>query len=216
MTSTGYFPIEVSPESITASAPSITELATSLTSARDGVRPSIIDSIICVAIITGIRAALALRTKFFWIKGTPSAGTSTPKSPRATIKPLLWSIISSMFSSACGFSIFEIIGISKELYFLMSFLMASKSSLLRTKDSANQSTCCSIANIASFTSFSVKAGNDTSVFGRLTPLFDFNGPPWTTDAITSDLPSVDATSKINFPSSNKICSPTLTSFGKDW
>ena len=46
ITSTGNLPTEVSPESITASAPSITELATSFTSALEGVRLSIIDSII--------------------------------------------------------------------------------------------------------------------------------------------------------------------------
>ena len=43
----------VSPESITASEPSITELATSFTSLREGVTESTIDSIICVAMITG-------------------------------------------------------------------------------------------------------------------------------------------------------------------
>ena len=65
MTSTGYFPTEVSPDNITASAPSITEFATSLTSALLGVKLSIIDSIIWVAIITGILACLARRTNCF-------------------------------------------------------------------------------------------------------------------------------------------------------
>ena len=46
ITSTGYLPTEVSADSITASAPSITEFATSFTSARVGVRLSIIVSII--------------------------------------------------------------------------------------------------------------------------------------------------------------------------
>ena len=46
ITSTGYLPTEVSPDSITASAPSMTELATSFTSARVGVKLSIIVSII--------------------------------------------------------------------------------------------------------------------------------------------------------------------------
>ena len=53
-TSTGYFPTEVSPESITASAPSNTLFATSFTSALVGVRLLIMVSIICVAIITGL------------------------------------------------------------------------------------------------------------------------------------------------------------------
>ena len=42
----------VSAESITASVPSITAFATSLTSARVGIGLWIIDSIICVAVIT--------------------------------------------------------------------------------------------------------------------------------------------------------------------
>ena len=45
-TSQGYLPTDVSPESMMQSAPSITEFATSLTSALDGVKLSIIDSII--------------------------------------------------------------------------------------------------------------------------------------------------------------------------
>ena len=49
----GNAPTDVSPLSITASAPSITEFATSFTSAREGVKLSIMDSIICVATITG-------------------------------------------------------------------------------------------------------------------------------------------------------------------
>ena len=83
----GCFPTEVSPESITASAPSIIEFATSFTSALVGTALSIIVSIICVAIITGILALFARLTNFFWINGTSCIGISTPKSPRATIKP---------------------------------------------------------------------------------------------------------------------------------
>ena len=50
-TSAGSWPIAVSPDSITASVPSNTALATSLTSARVGAGASIIDSSICVAVI---------------------------------------------------------------------------------------------------------------------------------------------------------------------
>ena len=49
---TGYLPAAVSADSITASVPSSTALATSLTSARVGIGFWIIDSIICVAVIT--------------------------------------------------------------------------------------------------------------------------------------------------------------------
>ncbi len=52
MVSTGYLPAAVSALSITASVPSSTALATSLTSARVGTGLMIIDSIIWVAVIT--------------------------------------------------------------------------------------------------------------------------------------------------------------------
>ena len=50
----GYLPTEVSPDSITASAPSSTALATSEASARVGRECSIIESSIWVATITGL------------------------------------------------------------------------------------------------------------------------------------------------------------------
>ena len=53
-TPTGSRPMAVSPDSITASVPSNTALATSLTSARVGDGAVIIDSSICVAVITGV------------------------------------------------------------------------------------------------------------------------------------------------------------------
>jgi hypothetical protein len=65
----------------------------------------------------------------------------------------------------------------------------------------------SISNV-----FSVIAGSDIFVLGRLTPL-DFNSPPCITLAITSVFLSVSTISKISFPS-NKILSPVFTSFGK--
>ena len=50
--STGKSPAAVSADSITASVPSSTAFATSITSARVGIGLVIIDSIICVAVIT--------------------------------------------------------------------------------------------------------------------------------------------------------------------
>src|SRR6056300_1668871 len=69
-TLTGYLPTEVSPESITASAPSQTELATSLTSALVGLWLSIMVSIICVAIIHGFAFKWHLDTIIFCTIGT--------------------------------------------------------------------------------------------------------------------------------------------------
>jgi hypothetical protein len=56
--SSKYGPFAVSPESIQASDPSMTALATSLHSARVGRGFEIIDSNICVAVITGFPAML--------------------------------------------------------------------------------------------------------------------------------------------------------------
>ena len=52
--STGYLPVALSAESITASAPSKTAVATSEASARVGVGASIMLSIIWVATTTGL------------------------------------------------------------------------------------------------------------------------------------------------------------------
>ena len=62
MALTGYLPTALSAESITASVPSITAFATSETSARVGTGLVIIDSIICVAVITTL-----LRVRDSWM-----------------------------------------------------------------------------------------------------------------------------------------------------
>ena len=68
-----------------ASAVSKIAAVTSATSARVGRMCVTIDSSICVATITGTLAAWAWRMISFWMCGTSSSGTSTPRSPRATI-----------------------------------------------------------------------------------------------------------------------------------
>ncbi len=83
--SSGYLPTDVSPESITASAPSSTALATSDASARVGREFSIIDSSIWVATMTGLAFSLAIWMARFCTSGTSSSGSSTPRSPRATM-----------------------------------------------------------------------------------------------------------------------------------
>ena len=62
MALTGCLPTALSAESITASVPSITAFATSETSARVGTGLVIIDSIICVAVITTL-----LRVRDSWM-----------------------------------------------------------------------------------------------------------------------------------------------------
>ena len=105
--STGYWPAALSADSITASAPSKTAVATSETSARVGTGAVIIDSSICVATTTGLPSRRAVRVMRFCRPGTFSSGISTPRSPRATISASEISMISSRRAIACGFSIFD-------------------------------------------------------------------------------------------------------------
>ncbi|MMZ62433.1 hypothetical protein D1872_246410 [compost metagenome] len=107
--STGYFPAAVSPDSMIASVPSKMALATSLASARVGLGLRCIESSICVAVITGLPTRLHFSIMRFCTNGTSSAGISTPKSPRATIRPSETSKISSRLSTPCWFSILEMI-----------------------------------------------------------------------------------------------------------
>ena len=88
-------PAAVSAESITASVPSQTALATSEASARVGRGSVIIDWSICVAVMTGLPSRLALRIIIFWAMNTFSIGISMPRSPRATMMPSAALTISS-------------------------------------------------------------------------------------------------------------------------
>ena len=97
--STGYLPFADSPESITASVPSKIAFATSPASALVGLGFLIIESSICVAVITGFPALLHFLIIIFCINGTSSAGISTPRSPLATIIASLNSRISSKLST---------------------------------------------------------------------------------------------------------------------
>ncbi len=87
--STGYAPIAVSCESITASVPSRIALATSVTSARVGRDERTIESSICVAVIEIRARSPASRSRRFCTIGTSWIGSSIPRSPRATITPSL-------------------------------------------------------------------------------------------------------------------------------
>ena len=100
-------PAADSADSMMASAPSNTAVATSDTSARVGTGAVIIDSSICVATTTGLPARRAARVICFWMPGTASSGISTPRSPRATISASESSMISASRATACGFSILD-------------------------------------------------------------------------------------------------------------
>ena len=86
--SIGHSPTLVSPESISASAPSSTAFATSEASARVGREWVIIDSSICVATITGRACSRAPAAPRASARAAPArAGSPRPRSPRATIRP---------------------------------------------------------------------------------------------------------------------------------
>ena len=93
--SLGNLPVADSPESMTQSVPSRIALATSVASARVGRRLVVMDSSICVAVMTGLPARLALPISCFCRIAISSIGTSTPRSPLAIIMPSAAARISS-------------------------------------------------------------------------------------------------------------------------
>ena len=133
--STGNAPAAVSPESISASAPSQTALATSLASARVGRRCSVMLSSIWVATITGTSSRSAARMMRRCQTGTSSGPTSTPRSPRATITPSEAATMASSARTARPVSIFAMIGMSAPSARTAS-RASSTSAALCTKESA--------------------------------------------------------------------------------
>ena len=167
--SIGYAPTLVSPESITASVPSSTAFATSDASARVGRGAEIIDSSIWVATMTGLALRRAFSTMSFWTIGTSSSGSSTPRSPRATITPSKASMTSSRFSTACGFSILAMSG-RRMSSSRMTSRTSSASLADRTNDSAMKSTPWRSAQRRSSTSLSLIAGTLTCTPGQVDAL----------------------------------------------
>ena len=182
--SRGNLPTALSPESMTASVPSKMALATSLASARVGRGFSVMDSSICVAVMTGLRKSSARRMTCFWISGTFSGATSTPRSPRATITPFATSRMASRFSMACGFSSLAITGATPPSA-AIARRARTTSSAVRTNEMAMTSTACFRPNARSSSSFSVSDGMLTFVPGRLMPWCSPSIPPFSTSQMTS-------------------------------
>ena len=178
-------------------------VATSDTSARVGIGESIIDSSIWVATITGLAAARHLRTMRFCIGGTFCTGSSTPRSPRATIIPSDTVKISSKFSIAAGFSILEITAARPAIN-----AFASVTSLGRcTNDNANQSTPNSQTNSRSLRSFCDSAARGRTTSGTFTPLWLEITPPAITLHLAKSVPNSSTKRRI-FPSFTSRCAPT--------
>ena len=121
-----------------ASVPSSTALATSLASARVGRGLRIIESSICVAVITGLAAAWHLLMIIFCTVGTVSGLVSMPRSPRATMIASDASMMASMLRTASGFSILAITGIARPKAELLWMMDLSSMHLVRLAHKAER------------------------------------------------------------------------------
>ncbi len=217
--STGYLPPAVSPESITASAWSMTALATSETSARVGRGLRIIESSICVATMTGLATSRHLAMSRFCAIGTAAASVSMPRSPRATMMASTASTMASRFSSASRFSILAMMRMGASCFrsnpgadsaALMSARRSPISLAERTKESAMKSTCCPTPKTTSALSFSVMGETVRCESGKFTPLWDVSMPPSIISQTTSR-PFTSSTLAERRPSSSRMRSPAFTS-----
>ncbi len=120
----------------------------------------------------------------FWMAGTFSGGTSTPRSPRATMMASATSRIESRCSTACGFSSLATIHASDFSATSRRFTWRT-SSAVRTNETATASTPSLMAKIRSSSSFSVRDGTLTGIPGRLMPLFSPSMPPLMISQTTS-------------------------------
>ncbi len=107
--------------------------------------------------MTGLAARRASSTACFCTIGTCSSGSSTPRSPRATMIPSKARTISSRLSTACGFSIFAMTGRRMPSSSMIRWT-SSMSAALRTKESAIMSARRCRAQRRSASSFSESAG----------------------------------------------------------
>mmetsp|Transcript_20638 Transcript_20638/g.47330 ORF Transcript_20638/g.47330 Transcript_20638/m.47330 type:complete len:249 (+) Transcript_20638:1431-2177(+) len=173
----------------------------------------------CVALMTKSPASLDFLMSIFCANGTRSTSSSTPKSPRATIKASDFAMIPSMFVSACGFSIFgQIFGLLSAGIFSRSMMSMSscKSCAFCTNDTQMYSIGGSKVSKYSASSMSlvVRAAQSISAPGTLTPLRAFNVPPRTTLTFSSVSESFSVTTTFIKPSSMSKSKPTSAALSK--
>mmetsp|Transcript_12870 Transcript_12870/g.40647 ORF Transcript_12870/g.40647 Transcript_12870/m.40647 type:complete len:223 (+) Transcript_12870:571-1239(+) len=206
----GHAPFAVSPDSMTQSDPSSTALATSVASARVGRGLVIIESSICVAVITGLPTRLHLLIIIFCAANTFSIGISEPRSPRATITPSTTSKISSKLSSPSWFSILAMIAMPRSRMPGNS-RMASTSLALRMNEAAIMSTFDSTPKAMSRWSFSVMAGRFVTCPGKFMFLVLPSLPPLSMRQVTRlASSSMDVTVKERSASEHKMVTPGFT------
>ena len=119
--------------------------------------------------MTGRLAMMQLSTMRRCAVGIASAGSSTPRSPRATMMPYDASMMSSRLSRPSWFSIFEMILILLERLSRIS-CTAFTSSALRTNEWAMKSMSFSVAHSMKARSRSVTDGRAMDTPGMLTLL----------------------------------------------
>ncbi len=188
-----------------ALVPSRTAFATSEASARVGSGAWIIDSSICVAVITGFPRSRARRMIRFCSSGTSAAPISTPRSPRATMTASACWRMSSSTATASAFSIFAIT-CAVEPEASIRVFSAWTSEAVRTKERATKSQPSSSANWRSSMSFFVSDGIGSGMPGRLTPLLELTVPGTITSQMArprSTLP----TRSLTAPSSIRTSKP---------
>ena len=142
---------------MTQSVPSRIAFATSVASARVGKRLDTIDSSICVAVMTGFPARFAFAMSCFCVCAISSIGTSTPRSPRATMIPSAAARISSKCSSASERSILAMMNGTRPIFAAAVRAASSMSFARSTNDWLTASTPAPSANSRHSRSRSVKA-----------------------------------------------------------
>mmetsp|Transcript_36070 Transcript_36070/g.60795 ORF Transcript_36070/g.60795 Transcript_36070/m.60795 type:complete len:203 (+) Transcript_36070:698-1306(+) len=197
---------------MTQSVPSSTALATSVASARVGRGFMVMDSSICVAVITGLPFTLQRSIMRFCTMNIFSIGISIPRSPRATIMPSDSSKMSSKLSRPSLFSTLEMI-----LMFLpaspITLRMCTTSDPLRTKDGAMKSTLFLTPHwIRSSSSLGVIVGRSTTTPGKFMFFFSpslalFSHLHCTVPALTSQLNTIS----VMLPSAARMRHPGSTS-----
>mmetsp|Transcript_20402 Transcript_20402/g.81587 ORF Transcript_20402/g.81587 Transcript_20402/m.81587 type:complete len:234 (+) Transcript_20402:2137-2838(+) len=207
----GNLPPAVSPESMTASAPSSTAFATSEHSARVGRGFEIIDSSICVATMTGFPAFMQVEIIIFCARNTFSGGISMPRSPRATMIASHAATIASKLSRPSWFSILEMILTFSPPASSRVLRMNSQSDADWTNDAATKSTPFGTPKLTkSSTSLGCNTGKSTWTPGR----FMFLRSPIAQSLSTLHSISVSdtfaVTSSTSEPSAMRIWFPGLT------
>ena len=170
------------------------------------------DSIICVAVITNLFCARAMRIMRFCRPGTAASPTSTPKSPRATMMASEASMMAAKLSMASARSILAMM-LAWPPACLTRLLANSTSAAVLGKDMAMKSASNATAVLMSTRSFLVKASADKPPPWRLMPLLLLSTPPLNTRQWIW-LPLTRSTCMLIRPSSNSKITPSATSFGK--